>query len=376
MEYSPFRNLYIRTIRNSFPLATFVPMIPLKQDKIFLRAAGITLIFLYLVILAGSVVRATGSGMGCPDWPKCFGYYIPPTNPSQVEFHENHLYKKSQMIIVNDTLWRATSGFTSAKTFDHANWEKYPVHDYAKFFVRQTWTEYINRLVGATSSLCMTILLIVALVRVRRDWPTLAILLLGMCVLAFVIWLGAVVVNTNLAPQKITFHMMSSIVLLGVVIFTSARVRKISGLLEKHCVGKNLRLLLIFGIVLTIVQIIFGTQVRQQIDTINHNMDGNSRDTWIAQLNSLYPVHQLLAVLVLVVNLVLFFFFRRTKPDGRTKNLVYGILLVMLAEYGAGVFLHNFAIPAFAQPVHLMLAMILFGIQFGLLVRTTSKRAA
>jgi cytochrome c oxidase assembly protein subunit 15 len=135
-------------------------------------------------------------------------------------------------------------------------------------------------------------------------------------------------------------------------------------------------LLLIFGIALTIVQIIFGTQVRQQIDTIYKNMDGLSRETWIAQLNSLYPVHQVIAVLVLLVNGTLFMFFSRTKPEGRTKILVYGILLVMLAEYGVGVFLHNFSIPAFAQPAHLILAMILFGIQFGLLVRTTSKRVA
>jgi cytochrome c oxidase assembly protein subunit 15 len=347
-------------------------MNPHTLDKLFLRMAGITLVVLYLVILAGSIVRATGSGMGCPDWPKCFGYYIPPTDPSQVEFHEDHSYEKGMMIIVNDTLWRANSDFTSANDFNRANWEKYPVHDYAKFFVQQTWTEYINRLVGALSSLCMTILLFVALLRVRRDWPTLAILLLGMGVLAFVIWLGAVVVNTNLAPQKITFHMMSSIVLLGVVIYTSARVRVLSGKLEKLLTGKKLRALLIFAIFLTLAQIIFGTQVRQQIDAINHNMEGSSRETWIAQLNSIYPVHQIIAIIVVLVNAALFFFFLKTKPQGRTKNLVYGILLIMLAEYAAGVFIHNFSIPAFAQPIHLILAMILFGVQYALLVRTRS----
>lgn len=345
-------------------------MNPGTLDKLFLRLAGITLIVLYLVISAGSIVRATGSGMGCPDWPKCFGYYIPPTDPSQVEFHEDHFYKKNMMIIVNDTLWRASSDFTSANNFNRTNWEKYPVHDYAKFYVQQTWIEYINRLTGALSSLCMTLLLVVALLRVRRDWPTLAILLLGMFVLAFVIWLGAVVVNTNLAPQKITFHMMSSLVLLGVVIFTSTRVSVLTGKLQKHLVGEKLRWLLSFALVLTIAQIIFGTQVRQQIDTINHAMDGMSRESWIAKLNSFYPLHQIIAILLVLVNGTLFYLFRKSEPSGRTKNLVYGILLIMLAEYGVGVFLHNFAIPAFAQPVHLVLAMILFGVQFGLLVRT------
>ncbi|MCX6310878.1 MAG: COX15/CtaA family protein [Bacteroidetes bacterium] len=341
-------------------------------DKKFLQLAGITLVLLYLVITAGSVVRATGSGMGCPDWPKCFGYYIPPTNPSQVEFHENQSYKKGMMIIVNDTLWRATSDFTSEKSFNHSNWEKYPVHDYAKFFVRQTWTEYINRLIGATNALALTLLLVIALMRIKKDKQTFFVLIGGMCVMAFVIWLGAVVVNTNLAPQKITFHMMSSLALLSVVIFAHTRVSVLSGKFKKSIVEKNIRLLLFSAILLTITQIIFGTQVRQQIDMINHNMDGLSREKWISQLNGIYPVHQIIAMLVIVLNGFLVFKLNKIVSDKNTKRLVFGILFVLIAEYAVGVFIHNFSIPAFAQPIHLILAMILFGIQFGLITRTKS----
>ena len=76
------------------------------------------LLSVYLVILAGAVVRMTGSGMGCPDWPKCFGYLIPPTERSQLDWQPNKNYEKGNVIILDNTLQVATQTFESGKTID------------------------------------------------------------------------------------------------------------------------------------------------------------------------------------------------------------------------------------------------------------------
>ena len=66
------------------------------------KTTTISIIIVYLVILAGGIVRMTGSGMGCPDWPKCFGFLIPPTERSQLDWKSNFDYNKNQIIIIDE----------------------------------------------------------------------------------------------------------------------------------------------------------------------------------------------------------------------------------------------------------------------------------
>src|ERR1700716_1839701 len=50
----------------------------------YLRVAYIALGALTLIVLSGAAVRLTGSGLGCPDWPKCYGKAYPPLNAHAV----------------------------------------------------------------------------------------------------------------------------------------------------------------------------------------------------------------------------------------------------------------------------------------------------
>src|SRR3979409_2107553 len=46
---------------------------------------------LTLIVLSGAAVRLTGSGLGCPDWPKCYGKAYPPLNTHAVIEFSNRM---------------------------------------------------------------------------------------------------------------------------------------------------------------------------------------------------------------------------------------------------------------------------------------------
>lgn len=336
--------------------------------KNFRTLSKIALVLIYLVIIAGSVVRMTGSGMGCPDWPKCFGYYIPPTHESQLLFRPNHSYEKGMMILLeSEQFMVAKKDFISNKVYDANNWELYSTHDYAIYNPVHTWTEYINRLIGAFSGLPILILGIWSLWFFNKNkWIT-VIALLTLFGMGFQAWLGKTVVDSNLAPYKITIHMVMALLIVAFVLYLIFAIKTSFKLQKYHSFFYTL---LVIGIVLTLIQIVLGTQVRQFVDEQTKIM-GYEKSLWLAQPELDFYVHRSTSILVLVINGYLWFINKKLNLGYKKINLVLNCIIL---EVFSGIMMYYFDFPFLSQPLHLVIASILFGIQMYILLEILHQK--
>lgn len=331
--------------------------------KKYFRPLVITsVVFIYLIIIAGAIVRMTGSGMGCPDWPKCFGYYIPPTEVNQIQWKPNQNYEKGYIVIIQEELRIAPKDFTSTKAYNPNNWEKYTKHDYAKFNVWHTWIEYINRLVTVLSGIPILIMFIFSFGywKNKKQIPLLATLtIIGM---GFQAWLGKVVVDSNLLPFRITIHMVMAFVILAILLYlqylTKERIR------NKN-IPNSFKTFLVSAVILTLIQVTLGTQVRQYIDEQAKTLGELSKSQWLNPPTLTFYIHRSFSVLIVFINGWLLYTNKKLQLHLSKLNWV---LVFIVLEAITGIAMYYFNFPFLSQPLHLVFASLLFGIQFFILL--------
>jgi cytochrome c oxidase assembly protein subunit 15 len=329
------------------------------MKRTFRKVAKIALILVYIVIIAGAVVRMTGSGMGCPDWPKCFGYYIPPTNAETLQWQPNRDFKKGQAIIKDSTLWIATADFRSAQIYKTKNWEMYTKHDYAEFNVWHTWIEYINRLVTVILGIPMIVLLILSLFLFKTDKKLTYITILTLIVLAVQALLGKIVVDTNLKTGMITVHMVIAFVLIALLLLVIYRSGNQNNILEK--LNPSIKNLILITTVITLLQVILGTQVREFIDQQIDLLGEQSKNLWLQEPALKFYVHRSFSIVIIALNLILAVKMVRIYPH--YKKIKWVMIFILLSVL-TGIAMNYADFPFASQPLHLVLAALLFGVQF------------
>jgi cytochrome c oxidase assembly protein subunit 15 len=324
----------------------------------FRKIVQITIISVYLIFLAGAIVRMTGSGMGCPDWPKCFGYYIPPTSETQITWQPNASYKEGIIIIKDQVLFVAEKNLKTSAEFNTKNWTKYTKHDYNKFNVFHTWTEYINRLVSVLAGFVFLFLIYAA----SKFWKTdkrIPYLAFGaFFLMLFEAWLGKTVVDTNLTPTIITIHMIVGLIIIALLLWLKFIISDDKKIYKYHSLFNKL---LIVSVIFSLIQIAMGTQVRQFIDEQVKLLGFENKNYSLLNPSFKFYFHRSFTIAIVLVNLGMFYI-------NQIKNLGYKlvnwIVFLIFLETITGILMYYAAFPIGTQAIHLLSGAVLFGLQF------------
>jgi cytochrome c oxidase assembly protein subunit 15 len=278
----------------------------------------------YFLILVGGLVRASGAGLGCPDWPRCFGSWIPPASAAELPVG----FEASQF---NPTLM---------------------------------WTEYLNRLLGVAVGLLIFATLVSAWRHHRTTprifWPTLAAFFL----VGFQGWLGGVVVQQELATWIVTLHMIVALVIVSLLLYATVYAFFAGEAVSRPPVATRqpLEWSALALMAVTLAQVVLGTQVREGIDEALAN--GVARSEALATVGRFDLWHRDAALLVLGGTLLIgYWVWRHHRHEIALVRSVNALTALVGAQIVLGLTMAYLALTPPAQVAHLTGSSLLLGAQ-------------
>ncbi len=303
--------------------------------NIYQKVAITTVLAVMFLIFVGGLVRAAGAGLGCPDWPKCFGMWIPPTSAAELP----------------------------------------PSFDPSQFNAYKTWMEYINRLVGAVIGLLIAATFMLSF-RYRSDRPSVFYSSAAAFVMVIVQgWLGGRVVQTGLNEWLITIHMVLAMAIMTVLLYAVFNATKEFIDLET---GASLRrwlfgftgLLLLF----TLFQLVVGTQVREAVDIVKKGGD-IPRESWLQLIGDIDEYHRSFSWTVFIPSLVVFYLGYYRSISAWIQKTTAAIFICVLLQIALGAGLYYLGMPPVFQVFHLLgVAVLIFLEVLLLLMLQESKK--
>nr|WP_294873244.1 COX15/CtaA family protein [uncultured Pedobacter sp.] len=338
-------------------------MVP-KSEKRFIRLNLITIVVTLLLILAGGIVRSTGSGMGCPDWPKCFDQYVPPTSASQLPADYKEKYV-AERVVKNERFAKTLDKLGKGHLADSIRHDE-SILQPETFNVAKTWTEYLNRLMGAATGFLLVGLVIYSFAYRKTAKRIVVLSWVNLIVVAFQAWLGSIVVSTNLVPWIVTVHMLLALVILAILVYTynyAQQMHKAVTIVMAKVVW--LKVLIFLAIVVSVLQIVLGTEVREAVDAVSKALMYNDRESWLTKVGKIFSYHRDSAMVVLILNIIIYKLVK-DRFNGKATALMVAnsIAVVLIIQILTGLILSNFALPPYAQALHILFSTLLFSLQY------------
>ncbi len=291
----------------------------------------ISVIFVLLVITAGAVVRATGSGLGCPDWPHCFGQWIPPTEAADID-------------------------------------PSYLAHG-EEVNIAKTWTEYSNRLIGVAVGFIMLYTMILSWRVSRKNKPVLFSITIAALLIPVQAFQGGMVVKYHLDPRLVTVHFLIAVVILGLLVRAYLLMRSAHsparGFDTPPAKPERLLFLARSSIAISIVQILIGAIVRGSIEIVAIESDGLARGQWLGEIGPIDFIHRDAALVIGA--LVFYVAWKLLKSGCRDRSLRRSSCLAtifVILQCIAGLVLAYVDLPPLSQVIHITLATWLITVLF------------
>lgn len=278
-----------------------------------------------LLVSVGSFVRATGAGLGCPDWPLCFGRLLPPTRIEQVP-HDMQ-----------------------------SQWN----------FVK-AWIEYVNRLLGVIVGILSLIAVFVTWRHARRTRRDVFVPVLIGCIAVIVAGgLGARVVRSELDPRFVSIHLFVGLtaalayVLAAVnAAATPAEITTVDAPIDS---GRAARRLTWVAFALTVLQMVQGAVVRGDLELVARAEPSLARGQWIDRVGFVDLSHRASSLVVALLVVIAWSAIQRgahgvaASRPARAMPWAHANVAIVIAQIVAGFVLAYGPLPPTFQVIHVTL---------------------
>ena len=329
--------------------------------NLFQKLALGALISVLTLIFVGATVRVTGAGMGCPDWPTCWGLLIPPTSVEQVDFDKLPIQKFQRKA---ERMGRDPESITRESLAKEFN-------------PRHVWTEFVNRLSSLPVGLFSLATFIAAFWQRSKRPHVFWLAFSGLFLVFLNAWMGARVVYSGLSPGVLTTHLALAMLLICVLTHCVWAGTDKPWKISTESSLRTARILVTLLLVAVVVEGIIGSQIRELTDEFAKSHLNSPRETWIGQLEEswLYLIHRSFSWAILGLTLLAFFYAKKYQPSGVTTSQI-GVLAIVLIQMALGLIMAQVHIYSWVQVLHVGLAAILLAFTYRWLLTIPKQNAS